>query len=138
VETKNIFAKNLKTFREAKNLTQGDLAEKIGVHSSFVSKMEAAKHFPDPEKIDLLGKVLGVNPTSFFISGEMKAQIQAGSYNPEAYLRKLEQAYELLIKEKDLRNEELSGDKKNLNDQVRSLMTILSELSMSFRTLNKS
>lgn len=125
-------------FRQAKNLTQAELAEKVGVDTSSISKMESGKHFPESEKIDLLAKSLGVNPTAFFLSGEARAQVQAGSFNPEAYLRKLEQAYELLIKEKDLRNEELSGDKKNLNDQVRSLMTILSELSMSFRALNKS
>jgi transcriptional regulator with XRE-family HTH domain len=66
---KEIFAKNLKTFRENKSFTQGELGQLIGLDASNISRMESGKQFPDPEKIDLIAKTLGVNSVTLF---EMK------------------------------------------------------------------
>jgi transcriptional regulator with XRE-family HTH domain len=66
---KEIFAKNLKTFRENKSFTQGELGQLIGLDASNISRMESGKQFPEAEKIDLIAKTLGVNSVTLF---EMK------------------------------------------------------------------
>jgi transcriptional regulator with XRE-family HTH domain len=135
VNTKEIFAKNLKNFRERKQLTQGQLAEPVGLDASFISKVESGKHFPDPEKIDAIAKVLGISPIALF-SG--RNEEKGVSSNIQPLVKKLEDTFELLITEKDKRIDELSGDKQNLNSQVNQLMSIVSELSSGLRSLNKA
>ena len=51
----------IKKLREAKSLTQGELAEKIGVSSKAVSKWETAKGLPDISLIEPLCSALGVS-----------------------------------------------------------------------------
>ena len=51
----------IKRLREAKGLTQLQLAEEIGVSSKAVSKWETAKGLPDITLIEPLAKVLGVS-----------------------------------------------------------------------------
>lgn len=51
----------IKKLREAKGITQGQLAEGIGVSSKAVSKWETAKGLPDITLIEPLAKALGVS-----------------------------------------------------------------------------
>ena len=51
----------IKRLREEKELTQTQLAEKIGVSSKAVSKWETAKGLPDITLIEPLSKALGVS-----------------------------------------------------------------------------
>lgn len=51
----------IKKLREAKGITQIDLAERIGVSSKAVSKWETAKGLPDITLIEPLAKALGVS-----------------------------------------------------------------------------
>ena len=51
----------IKRLREAKDLTQNQLAEKIGVSGKAVSKWETAKGLPDISLIEPLSRVLGVS-----------------------------------------------------------------------------
>lgn len=51
----------IKHLREAKGLTQGELAERIGVSSKAVSKWETAKGLPDISLIEPLARALGVS-----------------------------------------------------------------------------
>ena len=51
----------IKKLREAKGLTQLQLAEKIGVSSKAVSKWETAKGLPDITLIEPLSQALGVS-----------------------------------------------------------------------------
>lgn len=132
MKTQEIFAKNLKLFREKRQLTQKQIADPVGLDASFISKVEAGKHFPDPEKIDAIAKVLDISPIALF-SGENKEKS-----NIQPLVKKLEDTFELLITEKDKRINELSGDKQNLNTQVNTLMGIVSELSSGLRSLNKA
>lgn len=53
----------IKRLREAKGLTQAELADKIGVSSKAVSKWETAKGLPDISLIEPLSKALGVSVT---------------------------------------------------------------------------
>ena len=51
----------IKMLREAKGITQVELAEMIGVSSKAVSKWETAKGLPDISLIEPLAKVLGIS-----------------------------------------------------------------------------
>lgn len=51
----------IKNMREAKGLTQAELADRIGVGSKAVSKWETAKGLPDISLIEPLAKALGVS-----------------------------------------------------------------------------
>ncbi|MBR5229245.1 MAG: helix-turn-helix domain-containing protein [Firmicutes bacterium] len=51
----------IKRLRENKNMTQADLAEKIGVSPKTVSKWETAKGFPDISLLDALAAALEVS-----------------------------------------------------------------------------
>lgn len=60
----------IKNLRESKDLTQLQLAEKIGVSSKAVSKWETAKGLPDISLIEPLSNALGVSIMEL-MSGEM-------------------------------------------------------------------
>lgn len=51
----------IKTLREKQGITQGELAERIGVSSKAVSKWETAKGLPDISLIEPLATALGVS-----------------------------------------------------------------------------
>lgn len=51
----------IKQLREMKNLTQAELAEKIGVSSKTVSKWETAKGLPDITLLQPLAQALGIS-----------------------------------------------------------------------------
>ena len=51
----------IKRFREARKLTQAQLAEKIGVSDKAVSKWETGKGLPDISLVEPLAKSLGVS-----------------------------------------------------------------------------
>lgn len=51
----------IKMLREKRNLTQGTLAERIGVSSKTISKWETAKGLPDISLLQPLAKALGVS-----------------------------------------------------------------------------
>ena len=51
----------IKTLRESRKLTQGALAEKIGVSSKTVSKWETAKGLPDISLLQPLAQALGIS-----------------------------------------------------------------------------
>ena len=51
----------IKSLREKRNLTQAELADKIGVSSKTVSKWETAKGLPDITLLQPLAAALGVS-----------------------------------------------------------------------------
>ena len=51
----------IKHLREARNMTQSELAEQIGVSSKTVSKWETAKGLPDISLLQSLAKTLGIS-----------------------------------------------------------------------------
>ena len=59
----------IKSLREAKGITQSDLAEKIGVSSQAISKWETAKGLPDITLIEPLSKALGVSVMELMAGG---------------------------------------------------------------------
>ena len=51
----------IKQLRESRNMTQGSLAEKIGVSSKTISKWETAKGLPDISLLQPLAQALGIS-----------------------------------------------------------------------------
>ena len=68
------FGKRLKTFRKAKNLTQKDIAFRIGVSEQAVSKWENGECLPDVYNLKLLGKVLQTSVDTLLDMEEDKAE----------------------------------------------------------------
>ena len=59
----------IKQLREGRNMTQGELAEKIGVSSKTISKWETAKGLPDITLLQPLAQALGISVIEL-MSGE--------------------------------------------------------------------
>ena len=55
------FANNLVELRKINNLSQEDLAEKIGVSRQTLSKYETGESLPDIEKCGMIANVFGVS-----------------------------------------------------------------------------
>ena len=51
----------IKQLRENRNMTQAELADKIGVSSKTVSKWETAKGLPDISLLQPLAQALGIS-----------------------------------------------------------------------------
>ena len=63
-KTKSLaFGPVLKNFRTERQLTQEELAEKVGVVTSYISMMESGQKFPNLEMLFMLGTALGVRPS---------------------------------------------------------------------------
>ena len=63
VESMNTYVTGttIRQLREARNMTQGALAEKIGVSSKTISKWETAKGLPDISLLQPLAQALGIS-----------------------------------------------------------------------------
>lgn len=63
VESMNTYVTGttIRQLREARNMTQGALAEKIGVSSKTISKWETAKGLPDISLLQPLARALGIS-----------------------------------------------------------------------------
>ena len=57
------FGPVLKHFRTERKLTQEELAEKVGVVTSYISMMESGQKFPNLEMLFALGTALEVSPS---------------------------------------------------------------------------
>lgn len=60
------FQESLKQLRTQKNLTQDELAEKLGVSGQTIYKYENGITFPPPEKIEKILQFFNVDPNNLF------------------------------------------------------------------------
>lgn len=63
---KQKFGKRVRELRKSKKMTQELLAELISMEPSNISKMESGMHFPGPDKIEKIAKILGVEAKELF------------------------------------------------------------------------
>ena len=73
---KEQFAKNLKTIRKSRKLTQEQLAEIVNVDFRYISFLENAKSFPSCDLIEKLSRALNVNYTDLFMNEENMSREQ--------------------------------------------------------------
>lgn len=86
--------------RKEKNLTQDQLAERIGVSNKTVSKWETGKNFPDYAIIEYLCKELGITISELLDGEDM--QNQANVENAEEQTMKVLERVQQLEKEKGM------------------------------------
>jgi len=70
LESLNLVPNNLKEIRQARGLTQLQLAEKIGVKYCTISSYEAGKVDPPPTQLEKIANVLGCPVDYFFLKSE--------------------------------------------------------------------
>lgn len=70
MNVKVIFGENLKHFRKLHNLTQEELAEKLEIIPTHLSRIENGKSFVTAELLDALCVIFNVSPASFFYTAQ--------------------------------------------------------------------
>ncbi len=63
---KKIFGENVRKFRQAKNWTQAELAEKIEISDAFLAHIERGTRGASMETIELLARCFGIPYTALF------------------------------------------------------------------------
>lgn len=63
---KSKFGKRIKELRKSIGYTQEEVAEKIGIEPTNLSKMENGLHFPQSEKLEKLANVFNTNIMDLF------------------------------------------------------------------------
>lgn len=59
--------KQLKDIRKSKNLTQEELANKVGIHPTYVGKLELGKCNPSTKMLFKISRALGVKLYDLFV-----------------------------------------------------------------------
>lgn len=62
-----LLSKNMKNFREIMNISQMELAEKVGCSPTLIGKIESTKRFPSADNINRIAIALGVTPADLFL-----------------------------------------------------------------------
>ena len=52
----------LKKLRQEKGMSQGDIARKLGVHRSYISRIERGVRNPTVKNVERIAEALGVSP----------------------------------------------------------------------------
>lgn len=63
---KSKFGKRIKELRKSNGYTQEEVAEKIGIEPTNLSKMENGLHFPQSEKLEKLANLFNINIMDLF------------------------------------------------------------------------
>jgi len=63
-----ILARNLRMLRQAKGLSQEELADRADVTANYISSLEREEYAASVDVIERLAEALGVAPQAFFAS----------------------------------------------------------------------
>ena len=63
---RTVLAVNMKAKRKELNLSQAELAEKIGTSPNYISKIEAEKQFPSVQMMEQLANALNCDTVDLF------------------------------------------------------------------------
>ena len=113
-----ITAAAVKRLREAKGLTQAQLAEQIGVSSKAVSKWETAKCMPDYTVITKLCEELNIT-ISELMDGEESDGKSVRVYDDEQILDLLRRTQELEKQKNALNEKQIALDAKEAELQAK-------------------
>ena len=62
----NKLNENIKNFRTFRNITQQDLAEKLGKSKSVISNWERGENSPNPEEVEAMCRLFKVTPNEIY------------------------------------------------------------------------
>ncbi len=65
-DIKKLLGKRIKHFRELQNITQEELAEKVGINSRSVSLIECGSNFVTAQTLNAIAKALDTSPKKLF------------------------------------------------------------------------
>ncbi len=83
------FNEKLQELRKQKGLTQEELAEKLYVSRTAISKWESGRGYPNIESLKAIAKCFGVTVDELLSSGEVLAIAEESSKRKEKYFRDL-------------------------------------------------
>ena len=84
VDTAKLLRERLRVLREAKNLGQKDVEERIGKETNYISRVETGRiEWPPNDVIDKICEVLEVSPSDLFFA-------EGFDDNPEALRQKIQ------------------------------------------------
>jgi transcriptional regulator with XRE-family HTH domain len=66
MKLREVVAKNLRHLRQAKALSQEELADRAGVNRNYVGMLEREEHAATIDMLEKLAEVLDVDPAEFF------------------------------------------------------------------------
>ncbi|WP_076398559.1 helix-turn-helix transcriptional regulator [Rhizobium sp. RU33A] len=76
MEIRELFARNLRKMRQAKGLSQEELAHRANVDRTYVSSLERAVYSPTIEVLEKLARALGSRPEDLIKSAEVDERHQ--------------------------------------------------------------
>jgi transcriptional regulator with XRE-family HTH domain len=62
---REVVAKNLRRTRQAKGLSQGELADRAGINRNYVGMLEREEHAATVDMLEKLAEVLEIDPIEF-------------------------------------------------------------------------
>lgn len=80
----SVFATNLRHFRKEQGLTQEELAEKSGLHRTYIGGIEQERINLSLKNIEALAKALGIDPAYFFFLPNDRNQEPCSSIEKQA------------------------------------------------------
>ena len=66
MQTKELLGLKIKEIRKKRKLTQEQLAEKLGLDTGYISKLEVGRNFPAIGTLEKIAQVLGVKICDLF------------------------------------------------------------------------
>lgn len=72
----SMLSKQVISSRKEQNITQKQLSELTGIHRAMLVRLEAQDYIPSIPQLEKLGKVLGFEPTDFFIDDAKAATFE--------------------------------------------------------------
>lgn len=71
--SQSLLADIVSTKRKAKNMTQQELSDKVGINRALLSRLEQQDFLPSIPQLENLAEVLGFEPSSLFINSDAKS-----------------------------------------------------------------
>ena len=72
-----LLATNMKRYREAFELSQMELAEKIGCSPTLIGKIEIMKRFPSADNLNRIAAAFKVDPADLFAKADESEALKA-------------------------------------------------------------
>jgi transcriptional regulator with XRE-family HTH domain len=112
----------IRKLRETKRLSQQNVADELGLSSSYYARIERGKYDPKLSKLIKLAEILEVDVAEFFtrdpVAGVKENKASYGSITKDD-IEKLTQSIQILFSEINKLRSELSGNKKPVLKKVK-------------------
>ena len=84
MDIREVFALNLRTLRNARKLSQEELAHRANVHRTYISSLERCVYSPTIDMVDGIARILGVEAFDLLIAKNHDNGAKAESDTPSS------------------------------------------------------